>query len=304
MIPMQPFLSCLTTTTVAEAIVDSYQVKADSETSPLTSVCTEDLEFDKPNSIALPILQGSTQSFFYKSELNDHPMMGQDDQGTIQNSPHRLVIDDGHETLQHLLADITYYREKWTDLNKKHQEASEDNRLRRSLELSSNTPSETIKQQNNTILGLQLRLESQKRFLDILKLEEVDQVPLNTTQIKDAYHSMKKLLSILSNNDVVECMGIRQTDEPSDDVLQLRQRVPGDLGAQPIGLVIQSFTGAALCEWVFNSKLQCMATIDTPLLAAYRSQISKLCRFPRRPDIKMTGIDNLQAEIQRFKIST
>jgi hypothetical protein len=47
----------------------------------------------------------------------------------------------------------------------------------------------------------------------------------------------------------------------------------------PIGQVIQSLTGAAVCEWVFNGKIQCTAMMSSPLLEGYRRHLGTICKL-------------------------
>jgi hypothetical protein len=289
MISPRPILFHLMTrsATAAAAPAHLFEETRTAESSPLSDVCTQDPDNSISGHNEGPILQDGSQASFYENELQDHPMTNRDDEEMIQDIPERPVVDDGLETLGHLFADITYFRERWLKIEEKHQQCIEDKRLAHSLGLdpTSELP-DTLKRQNDTIISLQRRTKNQQQLLDFLKLEKVDQAPSNTKEIVKRYHTMTRNLRLLAAKNIVGNIENLRDNGLSVDMQELRKRVHGNLETLPAGLVIQSLAGAAICDWVFSAKLQSMATIRTPLLEAYRFQISTACKSFTAPKLR------------------
>ncbi len=207
----------------------------------------------------------------------------------MQQFPEQLVLDCSYETLRDLFNDNLYFRRKWLDSEERRKKNDRNGRLRHSLLAPGSadvlqTMADTIETQNEKINILQRQLSNQKFLQQFLTLGRGEEVPFNQAEIQIHHAKIKRDFRSLS---IMTCFQHpRETSAyfESRDLNDLKLKVSSELSGYPIGLVVQSLTGAAICEWVFNGKMQCTAMMNTPLLEGYRYHLSTIC-MPSNPNI-------------------
>jgi hypothetical protein len=230
-----------------------------------------------------PSLQSDLQSFFYATELQDTPAIDYDDLNTAEQFPEKLVLDCSHEILRDLFNDNLYFRKKWSDSEERCKKIDRNGRLRHSLLAPGSadvlqTMADTIETQNEKIYALQRQLSNQTFLQQFLILGRGKEVPINQSQIQSYHAKMRRDFRSLS---IMNCFQHRRETAAcfeSRDLTELKSKVVSDVNCYPIGLVIQSLTGAAVCEWVFNGKIQCTAMMSSPLLEGYRRHLGTICK--------------------------
>jgi hypothetical protein len=238
-----------------------------------------------------PSLQSASQSFFYATELQDTPTVDYDDLDTVHQFPEKPILDRSHETLRDLFNDNLYFRKKWSDSEERRKKIDRNGRLSHSLlaQGSANvlqTMADTIEAQNEKINSLQRQLNNQTFLQPFLTLGRGKEVPLNQVQIRTYHAKMRRDFRSLSIMNYFQHPDGTSTCVESRDLNELKSKVLSDVNHYPVGLVIQSLTGAAICEWVFNGKMQCTAMMNTPLLEGYRHHLHTICKplEPQQPD--------------------
>ena len=205
----------------------------------------------------------------------------------VQRFPEKLVLDRSHETLRDLFNDNLYFRKKWSDSEERRKKIDRNGRLRHSLLAPGSADvlqkmADTIETQNEKIHNLQRQLSNQTFLQQFLTLGRGEEVPLNQAEIQ-AYHA--KMRRDFRSLSIMNCFQQpEQTSAPfkSQDLSELESKVSSHMNRYPIGLVIQSLVGAAVCEWVFRGKMQCTAMMNTPLLEGYRYHLRTTCK-PFKP---------------------
>jgi hypothetical protein len=230
-----------------------------------------------------PSPRSALQSFFYTTELQDTPIVGYDDLNTVQKFPENLVLDCSHETLRDLFNDNLYFRKKWSDSEERCKKIDRNGRLRHSLLAPGSADilqkmADTIETQNEKINALQRQLSNQKFLQQFLTLGRGEEVPLNQAQIQTNHAKMRRDFRSLSTMNCFQHPGEISACVESRDLNELKSKVLSDVNRYPVGLVIQSLTGVAICEWVFNGKMQCTAMMNTPLLEGYRHHLRAICK--------------------------
>jgi hypothetical protein len=238
-----------------------------------------------------PSLRNPSQSFFYATELQDTPTLNYDDLNTVPQYPDKLILGLSHETLRDLFNDNLYFRKKWSDSEERRQKTDRNGRLRHSLLAPGSadvlqTMADTIEAQNEKINSLQRQLNNQTFLQPFLTLGTAEGVPINQVQIRTFHAKMRRDFRSLAIMDYFQHPGGTFACVESRDLSELKSKVLSDVNHYPVGLVIQSLTGAAICEWVFNKKMQCTAMMNTPLLEGYRHHLHAICKplVPQRPD--------------------
>lgn len=213
------------------------------------------------------------------------------DPHAVQQFPQKPVLDRSHETLRDLFNDNLYFRKRLSDSEERCKKIDRNGRLRQSL-LAPGSPevfqtmADTIETQNEKINTLQRQLTNQKFLQQFLTLGRGEEVPLNQAQIQLDHLKMKREFKSLSVMNCFQHCGEAFTCIESHDLNDLKSKVFLNLNRYPVGLLIQSLTGAAVCEWVFNGKIQCSAMMDTPILEGYRYHLGTICKLfePRHLD--------------------
>ncbi|KAH6698422.1 hypothetical protein BKA61DRAFT_583255 [Leptodontidium sp. MPI-SDFR-AT-0119] len=134
-----------------------------------------------------------------------------------------------------------------------------------------------IEAQNEKINNLQRQLNNQAFLQPFLTLGKGEELPLNQGQIRTYHAKMRRDFGSLSFMNYFQHPGAKSACIDSQELSELKSKVGGDMDQYPIGLVIQSLTGAAICDWVFNEKMQCTAMMNTPLLEGYKHHLSTIC---------------------------
>lgn len=228
-------------------------------------------------------MQNSLQSFFYATELKDTPTIDYDDPNTVQQFPEKLTLDCSNETLRDLFNDNLYFRKKWSDSEERRKKIDRTGRLRHSLLAPGSadvlqTMADTIETQNEKINTLQRQLSNQAFLQQFLTLGRGEETPLNQTQIQINHTKIRRDFRSLSIMNCFQHPGETSACIESQDLNELKSKAFSDVNRYPVGLVIQSLTGAAVCEWVFNGKIQCTAMMNTPLLEGYRYHLGTICK--------------------------
>lgn len=262
------------TTPPCTSIADTEERIKSSQSS---DTCTEG------NLSGSPILPNDLQSFFYTTALHDTPAIGYDDLNAVQQFPEKLVLDRSHETVRDLFNDNLYFRQKWSDSEERRKKIDRNGRLRHSLLAPGSAGllhrmADTIESQNEKINTLQRQLSNQTFLQQFLTLGRGEEVPINQAQIKMYHTKMRRDFRSLSIMDCFQHPREKSACFESQDLNELKSKVFSDVNRYPIGLVIQSLTGAAICEWVFNGKMQCTAMMNTPLLEGYRYHLRTVCK--------------------------
>ncbi|KAE9377464.1 hypothetical protein N431DRAFT_553915 [Stipitochalara longipes BDJ] len=276
--PRQRFLSRLTTTPSCASIADTEERIKSSQSS---DTCREGDTYEDC-SLNTPSLRNALKLPFYATELQDTPTIDYDDPNTIKQIPEQAILDRSHETLRDLFNDNLYFRKKWSDSEERRGKLDRNQRLRHSLLAPGSadvlqTMADTIEIQNEKINTLQRQLGNQKILQQFLMLGKGEEVPLNQSQIQNSHKKMRREFRSLSIMDCFQHPGETSACIESQDLNELKSKVSIDVHSYPVGLVIQSFTGAAVCEWVFNEKIQCTAMMSSPLLEGYRCHLGTIC---------------------------
>jgi hypothetical protein len=280
----QRFPSRLTTTPSYTSIADTEDRIKSSQASDTGG---EGSTYDDCILNGTPSLPSALQPSFYATELQDTPTIDYDDPNTVQQIPENAILDRSHETLRDLFNDNLYFRKKWSDSEERREKIDRNERLRHSLLASGSaevlqTMADTIEIQNEKINILQRQLRNQKFLQQFLTLGRGEEVPLNQAQIQIDHKKMSREFRSLSIMNCFQHPGETSGCVESQDLKELKSKVFSDLHRCPIGLVIQSLTGAAVCEWVFNGKIQCTAMMSSPLLEGYRRHLDTICK-PFKP---------------------
>jgi hypothetical protein len=174
-----------------------------------------------------------------------------------------------------------YFRKKWLEAKKENEDLVENRLEERRLLASGNTSVNLINRiekhaQSNTFNKRQM---ANHKFLQpFLGLKKGEQIPLNLNQIQSHHTRMKTDFIALSILKIFHHPEVTSAGAESQVLSELKCKVSSDLYHQPVNQVIQSLTGAAVCEWIFNQKLLCTAMLNTPLLEAYRQHLSTICK--------------------------
>ncbi|KAN0096635.1 hypothetical protein V8E51_015440 [Hyaloscypha variabilis] len=278
-VPRRKFLSRLTTTPPCLSIADTEE-RIKSSQSPDT--CREGHTTEACSLNGTPSLQSAPQSSFYATGLQDTLTIDYDDPNTVQQIPEDAILDRTHETLRDLFNDNLYFRKKWLESEERREKIDRNERLKHSLLAPGSsdvfqTMADTIEIQDEKINTLQRQLSNQKFLQQFLTLGRGKEVPLNQAQIQINHKKMTREFRSLSIMNCFQHPGETSTGLESQDLNELKSKISTDLHCYPIGLVIQSLTGAAVCEWVFNGKIQCTAMMSSPLLEGYRRHLGTVC---------------------------
>lgn len=161
-----------------------------------------------------------------------------------------------------------------------------------------------IEAQNEKINNLQRQLNNQAFLQPFLTLGKGEELPLNQGQIRTYHAKMRRDFGSLSFMNYFQHPGAKSACIDSQELSELKSKVGGDMDQYPIGLVIQSLTGAAICDWVFNEKMQCTAMMNTPLLEGYKHHLSTICMSLKPQCLSGSRVNVVQAVKQRFETST
>jgi hypothetical protein len=228
------------------------------------------------------VLRIRSQSFFYSGNLPEAPTIDYDDPDIIQQYSEEPIPDRTHESLRDLFNDNMYFRKKWLEAKKEHEDFVENLLQERRLLGSGNTDANLINRiekqaQNHTFHKRQM---ANHKFLQpFLGLGRGEQVPLNLDKIKSHHSEMKTDFIALSTLKIFHHPDLTSDGARSQALGELKCKVSSNLYDHPINQIIQSLTGAAVCDWVFGQKLLCVAMLNTPLLEGYRQHIQTICKF-------------------------
>ena len=280
-VPRQRFLSRLTTTPPCASIADTEERMKRSQTP---DTCREGNTSEACSLSGDPSLQSALQSSFYATGLQDTPTIDYDDPDTAQQIPEKAILDRTHETLRDLFNDNLYFRKKWSESEERREKIDRNDRLRHSLLAPGSadviqTMADTIEIQDEKINTLQRQLSNQKFLQQFLTLGRGKEVPLNQAQIQINHKKMTREFRSLSIMNCFQHPGETSVCLESQDLNELKSNISSDVHCYPIGQVIQSLTGAAVCEWVFNGKIQCTAMMSSPLLEGYRRHLGAICKL-------------------------
>jgi hypothetical protein len=201
-----------------------------------------------------------------------------------------------HEMLRDLLNDNEYYRQKCLQLEQKRTDSQREKRLMGSLELlSAKDPqmsmSSFIQDQDRLIAGLRRSLTDQTFLQPFLRSSAYDPGLLDLNKIGVAFQGISSAIYCLAGMNEFQCSFTSLSGSESEALNALVERSLGrdslsllyEAGAPQLAsshlscLMMQSLTGAAVCEWVFLPDLHCAAMLSTPLLESYRYHLNSLC---------------------------
>jgi hypothetical protein len=201
-----------------------------------------------------------------------------------------------HEMLRDLLNDNQYFRQKCLQLEQKRTDSQREIRLMGSLELlSAKDPewsmSSVIQDQDRLIADLKRSLTDQTFLQPFLQSSAYDQGLLDLNKIRHALKGISSAIYCLAGMKEFQCSFISLSGSESEALNALVERSLGrdslsllyeaetpQLASSHLScLMMQSLTGAAVCEWVFLPDLRCAALLSTPLLESYRYHLNSLC---------------------------
>jgi hypothetical protein len=201
-----------------------------------------------------------------------------------------------HEMLHDLLNDNKYFRQKCLQLEQKRTDSQREKRLMGSLELlSAKDPqwsmSSVIQDQDRLIADLKRSLTDQTFLQPFLQSSAYDQGLLDLNKIRHAFQGISSAIYCLAGMKEFQCSFTSLSGSESEELNALVERSLGrdslsllyeaetpQLASSHLScLMMQSLTGAAVCEWVFLPELHCAAMLSTPLLESYRHHLKSLC---------------------------
>ena len=273
---------------------------ADTEDEPeirqSLETCSEGRPDGSRNLNPVPSLQASSESFIYANEPKRLQIIDYDTLDPIQRTCEQNVQDCSHETLQDILNDNMYLREKLAELTKKQRSLDQQVRVLQSKlgvrndELGSQ-PVDPLKTLCDRIVDLERRLNDRQEFLDpYLKSETENHHPPSMKQMKQIesglYNMGRRLESLSTRKEFRYPQTDHLQQEPTKDLGELLGRIFVDVQQSAllphirsqvsVGDLVQAIVGSAACEWVFESELRCTAMMKTPLLEAFRYHLSTI----------------------------
>jgi hypothetical protein len=200
-----------------------------------------------------------------------------------------------HETMQELINENVSLRKKLSDMAEKCNRLDHNERLKNSLQVFRPLGLEQrikdledrMKRQNQEILDLRLQRKNLKPFRLFLEPDSSRRVENNMERIKDCHGQMERSLESLSIRSNYQQSAWNME---SRDLSELKYRALGNWsydGSDPVGRLVQSLTGAAVCDWVFHTKFQCVDMMNTMILEAYRELLRASGKCPESPPFCM-----------------
>lgn len=228
--------------------------------------------------------EAASQSLLYTGKFKGKPAFDYNDATSTMLISNTQIFTQGDETLLDLFNDIEFFRGKLSILEKVDRHTVENTRVRQGIQ--ANSLSGIVDEQNKTISELKQRLNDQAFARQLLGKENGKREIPNRDRIKSSYEDMRKNilgLSVLEDVHYYTAGEIGLLD--GIDSTTLKNRALGNTPHSPIqddeshslDVWVQSLTGAAVCEWIFNESYQCIAMMNTPLLDGYRRSLSTIC---------------------------
>lgn len=237
----------------------------------------------------IPSLQDSSGSFRNANEFNGLQI---DDDDTLDPSHGTCelgVQDFSRETLQDILHDNMYLREKLSELTQiqnslDHQVRSLHNQLRiQNGELRSQS-GDSLEALSNMVVDLLRKLNDRREFVEPCLKSETENHHLPSSMWEQIERSMHNMSRILESLPTMEDFRYPKRDRPrqelTKDLDELLGKVFVDMRESAllshfrsqvsVGDLVQAVVGAAVCEWVFESELRCTTMMKTPLSEALR----------------------------------
>ena len=243
----------------------------------------------------------STSTGDIEDELVVHKWFGKASSGSV-NEPERQIIDydtlrliqptcDLQDCIQDILDDNMYFRGKLAEVTKNIDVLERQNHeLKSQLRVGEPHPADHVETLCDELVDLRRRLNVRVDILDpCLKSKTEDHRLLKKMiqmkkQIESSFYQMGRLLEFLSSGEEFR---YPQTDhlkqESTEDLGELLARVFVDVqelshlhSQVSAGDLVQAIVGTAVCEWVFESDLRCMAMMKTPLLEALKCHMSTI----------------------------
>jgi hypothetical protein len=243
-------------------------------------ICGEGISDGTRNLNYTPSLQASPGPPTNANEPKRLQIIDYDTLGPIQRTCEQDVRDCSHETLQDILNDNMYFREKVAELTKDQERLNQQVRVLRSElkvqngELSSQ-PGDPYKSICRRIASLERRLKVRQEFIDTCpKSKPKNRGP---SPIESSVYKMGRTLESLSNRKEFRYPKTNhRNQEWTKDLHELLGRVfvgvqesaflPDFHSQMSAGVLVQVIVGTAICEWVFESELRCTAMMKTPIL--------------------------------------
>ncbi|KAL5354077.1 hypothetical protein ACLOAV_000162 [Pseudogymnoascus australis] len=227
--------------------------------------------------------EAASQSLLYTGKFKGKPAFDYNDATSTMLISNTQIFTQGDETLLDLFNDIEFFRGKLSILEKVDRHTVENTRVRQGIQ--ANSLSGIVDEQNKTISELKQRLNDQAFARQLLGKENGKREIPNRDRIKSSYEDMRKNilgLSVLEDVHYYTAGEIGLLD--GIDSTTLKNRALGNTPHSPIqddeshslDVWVQSLTGAAVCEWIFNESYQCIAMMNTPLLDGYRRSLSSI----------------------------
>jgi hypothetical protein len=203
-------------------------------------------------------------------DYNDSDLISLLDSASL---PHNIT-----QTFRNLFTDNMYLHNKLANIEREYQRVREMERC--------GLNEGTLKQKDEEIVALQQRVANFKFLQKFAGKESRESDSSKYKAILSQYLKFRNATRALYSNDHFENRGVMRVASGSKDLMELTTRVFGDQKTQPLSedacrysvLKIQAFASAAVCQWVFNGRLQCVAMMITPLLDNYRHHMKTICK--------------------------
>jgi hypothetical protein len=251
---------------------------SDDDLSDLRSSIFGDMQDNEEKSTS-PIIESQDNSkvSFLWTQIPLAPRVYYNDPDLLLSFPTALIPDTILDTLRDLLSDNIYLRNRLEWSESRRNELEEKDRCRFSLP--------TLEAKDDEIIGLKKRYRNIK-FLQ--RFETMKAQKWGSKDLKDfksQFERVQNAIRALSSKDLLISLDGRSASSNSEDLTELKSRAFAE--GQPLlaiadaaihsGLHLQALVAAAVCEWVFNSHLQCAAMMNTPILAKYRHHLRTTC---------------------------
>jgi hypothetical protein len=198
------------------------------------------------------------------------------------------------EMLRDLLSDNHHFRQRCLLLEQELEDFRREKRSKASLERLSHehsgwSESSTIQSKDKLIADLNRRLTNQRFLQPFLQLSADQRPLLDLKKIERSYCHIKDAIYCLAGMKESECTIPMEFDSEGlgallerslgrdSQLLSCRAEKSRSASSHSSSLMMQSLTGAAVCEWVFLPDMRCAALLSTPLLESYRYHLKSLC---------------------------
>jgi len=278
----------------------SVDIEDEVEIQPFIEICIETRSDSFHNLNPIPSLQ--------VTNANEPKPLKITDCDTLDQIQRKCEQDCSHETLQDILNDNKYLREKLAESTKNQESLKQQVRVHQSKLKVQNGEQDVdpVKALSDKVVDLGRRLNDRREFLDLfLKLEtEKHHKKQLKEKIEFSMYNMSRILESLSTREEFRYPKTdHRKQESTKDLCELLRRVFvdvqesalfADLRSQvSVGDLVQAIVGAAVCEWVFESELRCTAMMDTPLLEALRYLTSTIGKCTTKDHIHTLSWQNL-----------